>query len=67
MSLFQHVPTFGAELLWITASHDLLLAEHTLHTVGEGERGCNIQNYKKVNFEKMTSENIYNATTSCKL
>ena len=26
MSLFQLVPTRGAELHWITASHDLLLA-----------------------------------------
>ena len=47
MSSFQLVPTRGAELLWITASHDLLLAEHTLHTVGGGGKGAQDLKYKK--------------------
>ena len=46
LSLFQLVPTRGAKLLWISASHDLLLAEHTLHTVGEGERGTKKMHWK---------------------
>ena len=59
MSLFQLVPTRGAELLWMTASHDLLLAEHTLHTVGEGERGHKL-GYKRKNIKlkKVALENI---------
>ena len=60
MSLYQLVPIRGAELLQVTASHDLLLAEHTLHTVGEGERGHNMGNTRKnLKILKIALENIY--------
>ena len=64
MPLFQLVPTHWAELLHITASHDLLMAEHTLHTVGGGGKGAQDGKYKKKEEEKIekkkSSENMNN-------
>ena len=61
-SLFQLIPTRGAELLWITSSHDLLLAEHTLRPVEGGGRGAQDWKYKKIfKFKQIALENIFNA------